>query len=74
MLKHHNDGKEETDSHRVYENDFEIDYGYDDTKEEAFLNYQNNVKEYVKKLTDYFETKLKLENLTKVDCLGEPIE
>lgn len=74
MLKYHNDGKEKWQSHEVYESDFQdIEAGYGRTKEQAFLNFKNNVEVRIKFLQLYNDIDLKIENLTEVDCMGKSL-
>jgi len=71
MLKYHNDGKEKYQSHEVYESDFQdIETGYGETKEQAYLNFQHNVGVYIETLRLYKEMNLAIENLVPVDCSG----
>lgn len=74
MLKYHNDGKGKSQSHEVYESDFDVLPGYGATKKQAFLNFKHNVEVYIENLKLYHELDLKEEHLVEVDCSGEPIK
>jgi hypothetical protein len=75
MLKYHNDGKEKSESHEIYESDFsEIEAGYGRTKHQAFLNFKNNVEVRIKTLQNYLDSELKEEKTIGVNCMGEPIK
>lgn len=75
MLKYHNDGKEKSQSHEVYDSDFDdIPTGYGENKKDAFHEYKNNVNEYIDNLKKYAESKLNIDEAISVDCFGYPIE
>lgn len=63
MLEHFNDGKGKHRSHKIYESDFlDVEAGYGKTKEQAFLNYKNNIEVHIKTLQNYIDLDLKIEN------------
>lgn len=74
MLKYHNDGKEKSESHEIYDSDWEVPSGYGKTKHQAFLNFKNNVEVQIKALQNYLDLDLKEEQSVIVDCMGEPIK
>ena len=71
MLKHHNNGKEKSGSHRISESIFpEIPTGYGSTKKEAFEDFRNNTNDYINKLVEYGNLELTVDDTIEVDCLG----
>ena len=84
-LVHHNDGKENWQSHEVYvqyigdyaEGVFTPDInGYGATKEEAFENFKESFRKALRDLNDFVQEMFLNQGslqITEVDCFGKEI-
>lgn len=74
ILFHHDDKKEEFQSHEVWNDAFEDEFntgikGYGKDFSEALLNYEIAIKEW-KESIDSFLSDTTIEAVIEVDCLG----